>query len=83
MCDTSGSIQLSEEQKSALAFLNRGQPSSSNAGNKRWGNLHLLLSDHKQHSCQKFLLSKVLSILLLECVLNQEEKDFGGRVGGK
>lgn len=34
MCDTSGSIQLSEEQKSALAFLNRGQP-SSNAGNKR------------------------------------------------
>ncbi|PNJ25736.1 RACGAP1 isoform 1, partial [Pongo abelii] len=34
MCDTSGSIQLSEEQKSALAFLNRGQPSSSNAGNK-------------------------------------------------
>uniref|UniRef100_A0A2K5EWT2 Rac GTPase-activating protein 1 n=1 Tax=Aotus nancymaae TaxID=37293 RepID=A0A2K5EWT2_AOTNA len=35
MCDTSGSIQLSEEQKSALAFLNRGQPSSSNAGNKR------------------------------------------------
>uniref|UniRef100_A0A8C5V6A7 Rac GTPase activating protein 1 n=1 Tax=Microcebus murinus TaxID=30608 RepID=A0A8C5V6A7_MICMU len=35
MCDTSGSIQLSEEQKSALAFLNRGQPSSGNAGNKR------------------------------------------------
>ncbi|VTJ70723.1 Hypothetical predicted protein [Marmota monax] len=28
MCDTSGSIQLSEEQKPALAFLNRGQPSS-------------------------------------------------------
>ncbi|XP_007452415.1 PREDICTED: rac GTPase-activating protein 1 [Lipotes vexillifer] len=38
MCDTSGSIQLSEEQRSALAFLNRGQPSSGNAGNKRWGN---------------------------------------------
>ncbi|KAJ8788984.1 hypothetical protein J1605_022390 [Eschrichtius robustus] len=35
MCDTSGSIQLSEEQRSALAFLNRGQPSSGNAGNKR------------------------------------------------
>ncbi|XP_012874147.1 PREDICTED: rac GTPase-activating protein 1 [Dipodomys ordii] len=35
MCDTSGSIQLSEEQKSALAFLNKGQPSSGNAGNKR------------------------------------------------
>ncbi|KAK2118139.1 Rac GTPase-activating protein 1 [Saguinus oedipus] len=35
MCDISGSIQLSEEQKSALAFLNRGQPSSSNTGNKR------------------------------------------------
>ncbi|XP_036617857.1 rac GTPase-activating protein 1 isoform X2 [Trichosurus vulpecula] len=35
MCDASGSIQLSEEQKSALAFLNRGQQSSSNAGNKR------------------------------------------------
>lgn len=35
MCDTSGSIQLSEEQKSALAFLNRGQPASGNAGNKR------------------------------------------------
>lgn len=37
MCDTSGSIQLSEEQKSALAFLNRGQPSSGNAAGKRWG----------------------------------------------
>nr|XP_045009428.1 rac GTPase-activating protein 1 isoform X3 [Jaculus jaculus] len=35
MCDTSGSIQLSEEQKSALAFLNRGQPSSGNTGNNR------------------------------------------------
>ncbi|KAM5154669.1 LOW QUALITY PROTEIN: rac GTPase-activating protein 1-like [Callospermophilus lateralis] len=35
MCDTSGSIQLSEEQKLALAFLNTGQPSSGNAGNKR------------------------------------------------
>lgn len=35
MCDTSGSIQLSEEQKLALAFLNRGQPASGNAGNKR------------------------------------------------
>nr|AAG50293.1 FKSG42 [Homo sapiens] len=35
LCDISGSIQLSGEQKSALAFLNRGQPSSSNAGNKR------------------------------------------------
>nr|XP_020821728.1 rac GTPase-activating protein 1 isoform X2 [Phascolarctos cinereus]XP_020821729.1 rac GTPase-activating protein 1 isoform X2 [Phascolarctos cinereus]XP_020821730.1 rac GTPase-activating protein 1 isoform X2 [Phascolarctos cinereus] len=35
MCDASGSIQLSEEQKSALAFLNRGQQSSGNAGNKR------------------------------------------------
>nr|BAE38561.1 unnamed protein product [Mus musculus] len=35
MCDTSGSIQLSEEQKSALAFLNRGQASSGHAGNNR------------------------------------------------
>ncbi|KAL1789599.1 rac GTPase-activating protein 1 [Sigmodon hispidus] len=35
MCDTSGSIQLSEEQKSALAFLNRGQASSDNPGNNR------------------------------------------------
>ncbi|XP_056654258.1 rac GTPase-activating protein 1 isoform X4 [Monodelphis domestica] len=35
MCDASGSIQLSEEQKSALAFLNRGQQSNGNAGNKR------------------------------------------------
>ncbi|OBS79500.1 hypothetical protein A6R68_18105 [Neotoma lepida] len=35
MCDTSGSIQLSEEQKSALAFLNRGRPSSGNPGNNR------------------------------------------------
>ncbi|KAK2099716.1 Rac GTPase-activating protein 1 [Saguinus oedipus] len=33
MCDTSGS--KSEEQKSALGFVNRGQPTSSNAGNKR------------------------------------------------
>ncbi|XP_048347663.1 rac GTPase-activating protein 1 [Sphaerodactylus townsendi] len=33
MCDSSGSIQLTEEQKSALAFLNRLQTSSS--GNKR------------------------------------------------
>ena len=37
MCDTSGSIQLSEEQKSALAFLNRGQAPSGNSGNNRWG----------------------------------------------
>ncbi|KAH0510676.1 Rac GTPase-activating protein 1 [Microtus ochrogaster] len=35
MCDTSGSIQLSEEQKSALAFLNRGQAPSGNSGNNR------------------------------------------------
>ena len=47
------------------------------------GELHLLLSDHKQHSCHKFLLSKLLDILLLECVLNKAEKDFGGRVCGK
>ncbi|KAL8163684.1 UNVERIFIED_CONTAM: Rac GTPase-activating protein 1 [Gekko kuhli] len=33
MCDSSGSIQLSEEQKSALAFLNR--PQTSTGGNKR------------------------------------------------
>ncbi|ETE61861.1 Rac GTPase-activating protein 1, partial [Ophiophagus hannah] len=33
MCDSSGSIQLSEEQKSALAFLNR--PQMSIGGNKR------------------------------------------------
>ncbi|KAM6474363.1 rac GTPase-activating protein 1 isoform 1-T2 [Liasis olivaceus] len=33
MCDSSGSIQLSEEQKSALAFLNR--PQTSIGGNKR------------------------------------------------
>ncbi|XP_054833199.1 rac GTPase-activating protein 1 isoform X2 [Eublepharis macularius] len=33
MCDTSGSIQLSEEQKSALAFLNK--PQTSTGGNKR------------------------------------------------
>ncbi|XP_025019577.1 rac GTPase-activating protein 1 isoform X1 [Python bivittatus] len=33
MCDSSGSIQLSEEQKSALAFLNR--PQTSMGGNKR------------------------------------------------
>ncbi|XP_066471068.1 rac GTPase-activating protein 1 isoform X1 [Tiliqua scincoides] len=32
MCDSSGSIQLSEEQKSALAFLNR--PQTSIGGNK-------------------------------------------------
>ncbi|NWR64573.1 RGAP1 protein, partial [Bucorvus abyssinicus] len=35
MCDASGSIQLSEEQKSALAFLNRPQVSLGGAGNKR------------------------------------------------
>ena len=35
MCGTSDSIRLSEEQKLALAFLNRGQPASGNAGNKR------------------------------------------------
>lgn len=33
MCDSSGSIQLSEEQKSALAFLNK--PHTSMGGNKR------------------------------------------------
>uniref|UniRef100_A0A8B9F8J7 Rac GTPase-activating protein 1 n=1 Tax=Amazona collaria TaxID=241587 RepID=A0A8B9F8J7_9PSIT len=35
MCDASGSIQLSEEQKSALAFLNRQQVSTGGSGNKR------------------------------------------------
>ncbi|XP_055647894.1 rac GTPase-activating protein 1 [Falco peregrinus] len=35
MCDASGSIQLSEEQKSALAFLNRPQASMEAPGNKR------------------------------------------------
>ncbi|NWZ69475.1 RGAP1 protein, partial [Acrocephalus arundinaceus] len=36
MCDTSGgSIQLSEEQKSVLAFLNRPQASVGISGNKR------------------------------------------------
>ncbi|NWZ95540.1 RGAP1 protein, partial [Nesospiza acunhae] len=35
MCDASGSIQLSEEQRSVLAFLNRPQPSVGSAGNKR------------------------------------------------
>ncbi|XP_075758184.1 rac GTPase-activating protein 1 [Pelodiscus sinensis] len=35
MCDASGSIQLSEEQKSALAFLNRPQPSTRGSGNRR------------------------------------------------
>ncbi|NXN91130.1 RGAP1 protein, partial [Rhinopomastus cyanomelas] len=35
MCDASGSIQLSEEQKSALAFLNRPQASLGGSGNKR------------------------------------------------
>ncbi|XP_068519758.1 rac GTPase-activating protein 1 isoform X2 [Anas acuta] len=35
MCDASGSIQLSEEQKSALAFLNRPQVSTGGSGNKR------------------------------------------------
>ncbi|NXG91178.1 RGAP1 protein, partial [Stercorarius parasiticus] len=35
MCDASGSIQLSEEQKSALAFLNRPQASIGGSDNKR------------------------------------------------
>ncbi|XP_015742351.1 rac GTPase-activating protein 1 [Coturnix japonica] len=35
MCDASGSIQLSEEQKSALAFLNKPQVSVGGSGNKR------------------------------------------------
>ncbi|NXV05440.1 RGAP1 protein, partial [Cettia cetti] len=35
MCDASGSIQLSEEQKSVLAFLNRPQASVGTSGNKR------------------------------------------------
>ncbi|NXA12693.1 RGAP1 protein, partial [Sapayoa aenigma] len=35
MCDASGSIQLSEEQKSVLAFLNRPQVSVGGSGNKR------------------------------------------------
>ncbi|NXP05798.1 RGAP1 protein, partial [Thinocorus orbignyianus] len=35
MCDASGSIQLSEEQKSALAFLNRPQASLGGSDNKR------------------------------------------------
>ncbi|NXO71769.1 RGAP1 protein, partial [Phainopepla nitens] len=35
MCDASGSIQLSEDQKSVLAFLNRPQPSVGSSGNKR------------------------------------------------
>ncbi|NXU00875.1 RGAP1 protein, partial [Buphagus erythrorhynchus] len=35
MCDSSGSIQLSEEQKSVLAFLNRPQAPVGSSGNKR------------------------------------------------
>ncbi|NXU91425.1 RGAP1 protein, partial [Xiphorhynchus elegans] len=35
MCDASGSIQLSEEQKSVLAFLNRPKASVGGSGNKR------------------------------------------------
>nr|XP_048687947.1 rac GTPase-activating protein 1 isoform X2 [Caretta caretta] len=35
MCDASGSIQLSEEQKSALAFLNRPHLSTGGSGNRR------------------------------------------------
>ncbi|XP_063276998.1 rac GTPase-activating protein 1 [Prinia subflava] len=35
MCDASGSIQLSEEQKSMLAFLNKPQASVGASGNKR------------------------------------------------
>ncbi|NXC05693.1 RGAP1 protein, partial [Orthonyx spaldingii] len=35
MCDASGSIQLSEEQKSVLAFLNRPQASVGGSGNRR------------------------------------------------
>ncbi|NWT34918.1 RGAP1 protein, partial [Cardinalis cardinalis] len=35
MCDASGSIQLSEEQRSVLAFLNRPRASVGGAGNKR------------------------------------------------
>ncbi|NXK96728.1 RGAP1 protein, partial [Formicarius rufipectus] len=35
MCDASGSIQLSEEQKSVLAFLNRPKVSVGASGNKR------------------------------------------------
>ncbi|XP_054033452.1 rac GTPase-activating protein 1 [Dryobates pubescens] len=35
MCDGSGSIQLNEEQKSALAFLNRPKTSLGGAGNSR------------------------------------------------
>ncbi|NXD30329.1 RGAP1 protein, partial [Spelaeornis formosus] len=35
MCDASGSIQLSEEQKSMLAFLNRPQAPGGSSGNKR------------------------------------------------
>ncbi|NWI95590.1 RGAP1 protein, partial [Pitta sordida] len=35
MCDASGSIQLSEEQKSVLSFLNRPQLSVGGSGNKR------------------------------------------------
>ncbi|NWU41515.1 RGAP1 protein, partial [Hylia prasina] len=35
MCDASGSIQLSEEQRSVLAFLNRPQASVRTSGNKR------------------------------------------------
>ncbi|NXK41745.1 RGAP1 protein, partial [Piprites chloris] len=35
MCDASGSIQLSEEQKSVLAFLNRPKVSVGGSGSKR------------------------------------------------
>uniref|UniRef100_A0A8D0HLZ0 Rac GTPase-activating protein 1 n=1 Tax=Sphenodon punctatus TaxID=8508 RepID=A0A8D0HLZ0_SPHPU len=35
MCDSAGSIHLSEEQKSALAFLNKPRTSAGGSGNKR------------------------------------------------
>lgn len=74
MCDTSGSIQLSEEQKSALAFLNRGQ--AGNTGNNRWETAFVVIWSHATQ-LSEVPLSDLLNILLSGCVLNKAEGVLG------
>lgn len=78
MCDTSGSIQLSEEQKSAPGFSQQ-EATHPVAQEQGGGNcICYLITDT---ALQAFLLSKLLDILLLECVLNKTGKRLWRKAG--
>ncbi|NWU94754.1 RGAP1 protein, partial [Upupa epops] len=79
MCDASGSIQLSEEQKSALAFLNRPQVSLGGSGNKRLSTIDESGSILSDISFDKTDESLVMQLHLLKLFLRVESLDRSSR----